>query len=551
MALPAFLHTNRKRGKAFKAIGQMDRKEEILAGKTYLGIEFGSTRIKAVLTGEDYQPIASGAHDWENRLEDGVWTYTLEDIWTGLQDCYSSLAKDVQEKYGAELTTVGAIGISAMMHGYMVFDKDGKLLAPFRTWRNTITEEASEKLTELFQFTIPQRWSIAHLYQCILEGKEHVKDIDYMTTLAGYIQWKLTGRKGLGVGAASGMFPIDSATGTYYADMVEKFEKLMEGKYPWKLLDIMPEVLSAGEDAGSLTPEGAALLDVSGKLQAGIPLCPPEGDVGTGMVATNSVAQRTGNVSAGTSIFAMVVLDRELRSTRPEVELVVGPDRSQVAMAHCNNCTSDLNAWMGLFKEFADTMGMDVNMGDLFVKMFRKAMEGDGDCGGLMAYNYFSGEPITKLDEGRPLFVRKPDSAFNLANFMRVNLYSALATLKIGEDILMKDEKVEVDRLTGHGGFFKTKGVGQNLMAAALHTPVTVMETAGEGGAWGIALLAAYRKDHREGESLADYLQNRVFAGQEGETVAPDPRDEAAIDAFIESYKACLAAERAAVETLK
>ena len=551
MALPAFLHTNRKRGKAFKAIGQMDRKEEILAGKTYLGIEFGSTRIKAVLTGEDYQPIASGAHDWENRLEDGVWTYTLEDIWTGLQDCYSSLAKDVQEKYGAELTTVGAIGISAMMHGYMVFDKDGKLLAPFRTWRNTITEEASEKLTELFQFTIPQRWSIAHLYQCILEGKEHVKDIDYMTTLAGYIQWKLTGRKVLGVGDASGMFPIDSATGTYYADMVEKFEKLIEGKYPWKLLDIMPEVLSAGEDAGSLTAEGAALLDVSGKLQAGIPLCPPEGDVGTGMVATNSVAQRTGNVSAGTSIFAMLVLDRELRSTRPEVELVVGPDRSQVAMAHRNNCTSDLNPWMGLFKEFADTMGMDVNMGDLFVKMFRKAMEGDGDCGGLMAYNYFSGEPITKLDEGRPLFVRKPDSAFNLANFMRVNIYSALATLKIGVDILMKDEKVEVDRLTGHGGFFKTKGVGQNLMAAALHTPVTVMETAGEGGAWGIALLAAYRKDHREGESLADYLQNRVFAGQEGETVAPDPRDEAAIDAFIESYKACLAAERAAVETLK
>ena len=527
------------------------RRQEIAEGRTYLGIEFGSTRIKAVLTGEDYAPIASGAHDWENRLENGIWTYTLEDIWSGLQDCYSSLAADVREKFGQELTSVGAIGISAMMHGYMAFNKEGKLLAPFRTWRNTITEEASEKLTELFQFTIPQRWSIAHLYQCILEGAEHVKDMDFMTTLAGYVHWKLTGRKVLGVGDASGMFPIDSATGTYYADMVEKFDGLTGGRYPWKLLDILPEVLTAGEAAGSLTAGGAALLDVSGKLQAGIPLCPPEGDVGTGMVATNSVAQRTGNVSAGTSIFAMLVLDRELRSTRPEVELVVGPDRSQVAMAHCNNCTSDLNAWMGLFKEVAETLGMTVDTGDLFVKMFRKAMEGDGDCGGLMAFNYFSGEPITKMEEGRPLFLRKPDSAFHLANFMRVHIYSALATLKIGVDILLKDEKVEVDRLTGHGGFFKTKGVGQNLMAAALHTPVTVMETAGEGGAWGIALLAAYRKDRAEGESLADYLENRVFAGQKGETVAPDPKDEAAIDAFIESYKACLAAERAAVDNLK
>ena len=527
------------------------RKQEIAEGRTYLGIEFGSTRIKAVLTGADYAPIASGAHDWENRLENGVWTYTLEDIRAGLQDCYSKLAGDVKEQYGLDLTTVGAMGISAMMHGYMVFDQEGDLLTPFRTWRNTITEEASEKLTELFQFTIPQRWSIAHLYQCILEGAEHVKEIRYMTTLAGYIHWKLTGRKVLGVGDASGMFPIDPATGTYYGDMVEKFEKRVDGKYPWKLTGILPEVLSAGEDAGTLTPEGAALLDVSGKLQPGIPLCPPEGDVGTGMVATNSVAKRTGNVSAGTSTFAMLVLDRELRSTRPEVELVAGPDKSQVAMAHCNNCTSDLNAWMGLFKEFADTMGMKVDMGDLFVKMFRKALEGDGDCGGLMACNYFSGEPITRLEEGRPLFIRKPDSAFHLANFMRVHIYSAMATLKIGMDILMKEEKVEVDRLTGHGGFFKTKGVGQNLMASAFHTPVTVMETAGEGGAWGIALLAAYRKEKKAGESLAEYLENRVFAGQKGETVDPDPKDEAAIDAFIESYKACLAAERAAVENFR
>lgn len=529
----------------------LDAKTAVLNGKTALGIEFGSTRIKAVLIDEENKVIAQGNHDWENRLENGIWTYSLEDIWTGLQDCYANMAKDVKEKYGVEIETIGSIGFSAMMHGYMAFNAQDELLVPFRTWRNTITEEASEKLTELFQFTIPQRWSIAHLYQCILEGAEHVKDIDFMTTLAGYVHWKLTGRKVLGVGDASGMFPIDSATGTYYADMVEKFDGLTGGRYPWKLLDILPEVLTAGEDAGSLTAGGAALLDVSGKLQAGIPLCPPEGDVGTGMVATNSVAQRTGNVSAGTSIFAMLVLDRELRSTRPEVELVVGPDRSQVAMAHCNNCTSDLNAWMGLFKEVAETLGMTVDTGDLFVKMFRKAMEGDGDCGGLMAFNYFSGEPITKMEEGRPLFLRKPDSAFHLANFMRVHIYSALATLKIGVDILLKDEKVEVDRLTGHGGFFKTKGVGQNLMAAALHTPVTVMETAGEGGAWGIALLAAYRKDRAEGESLADYLENRVFAGQKGETVAPDPKDEAAIDAFIESYKACLAAERAAVDNLK
>ena len=520
------------------------RKREIAEGKTYLGIEFGSTRIKAVLTGADYVPIASGAHDWENRLEEGIWTYTLEDIWGGLQDCYQSLAADVQQKYGEKLLNLGAIGISAMMHGYMAFDREGRLLVPFRTWRNTITEEASEKLTELFAFTIPQRWSIAHLYQCILEDADHVKEISYLTTLAGYIQWKLTGRKVLGVGDASGMFPIDPATGTYYADMVEKFDGLVAGKYPWKLLDILPEVLTAGEDAGSLTEEGAALLDTAGNLRAGIPLCPPEGDVGTGMVATNSVAQRTGNVSAGTSIFAMLVLDRELRSTRPEVEIVVGPDRSQVAMAHCNNCTSDLNSWMDLFQEFADTMGMNISRGELFTRMFRKAMEGEGDCGGLMAFNYFSGE-------GRPLFLRKPDSAFHLANFMRVHIYSALATLKIGVDILMKEEKVEVDRLTGHGGFFKTRGVGQNLMASALHPPVTVMETAGEGGAWGIALLAAYRKNRKEGESLADYLENRVFAGQQGETVEPDPRDEAAMDAFIESYKACLAVEKAAVKNLK
>ena len=462
--------------------------------KTALGIEFGSTRIKAVLVGEDHTPIASGAHDWENRLTDGIWTYTLEDIWTGIQDAYAKLAEDVKSQYGENMHAVGGIGISAMMHGYMVFDKSGELLVPFRTWRNTITAEASEKLTELFAYPIPQRWSIAHLYQAILNGEAHVPDIDYMITLEGYVHWKLTGQKVLGIGDVAGMFPVDIHNHDFDQKMVEKFDALVADKgYSWKLRDILPKALVAGEDAGSLTAEGAKLLDVSGNLEAGIPMCPPEGDAGTGMTATNSVKVRTGNVSAGTSVFAMVVLEKELKKVHPEIDLVTTPAGDLVGMVHCNNCTSDLNAWVGLFREFMESMGMEVDMNRLFGVLYNKALEGDKDCGGLLAYNYFSGEHITGFEEGRPLFVRRPDDKFNLANFMRTHLYTSLGALKTGLDILFRDEQVKLDVLLGHGGLFKTKGVGQKIMAAAAGVPVEVMETAGEGGAWGAALLAAYR----------------------------------------------------------
>ena len=471
----------------------MDAKTAILEQKTALGIEFGSTRIKAVLIGADNAPIASGDHEWENRYDNGVWTYTLEDIWTGLQDAYTKMAADVKEKYDITLTRVGAIGFSAMMHGYMAFDKAGNLLVPFRTWRNNITEEASEKLTDLFGFHIPQRWTIAHLYQAILNGEPHVADIDYVTTLAGYIQWKMTGERVVGIGEASGIFPIDSETNTYFADMIAKFDEAVADKaYSWKALDVLPHVLTAGDNAGVLTKEGAALLDMSGNLEAGIPLCPPEGDAGTGMAATNSVRVRTGNVSAGTSVFAMIVLEKNLSKVYPEIDMVTTPSGHPVAMVHCQNCTSDLNAWVNLFREFAQTFGMKISTNDLFGKLYNKALEGDADCGGLLAYNYFSGEHVTGFNEGRPVFARTPDAKFNLANFMRVNLFTSLGALKVGLDILMKEEHVQVDQILGHGGLFKTKGVGQKILAGAIDAPVSVMETAGEGGAWGIALLASY-----------------------------------------------------------
>ncbi|MEY8337622.1 FGGY-family carbohydrate kinase [Lachnospiraceae bacterium 62-35] len=527
-------------------------KQNILDGKTMLGIEFGSTRIKAVLTDENYDIIAQGTHDWENRYENGVWTYHVDDIITGLQDTYAGLAADVKAKYGIELETIGAIGLSAMMHGYIALDEAGKLLVPFRTWRNTITQEASEKLTELFQYNIPQRWSIAHLYQAILNGEEHLPKVSHLTTLAGYTHWLLTGEKALGVGDASGMFPIDMNTGDYEEGMVKKFDEVTASKgYPWKLRDIFPKVLSAGEEAGRLTEAGAKLLDVSGKLKAGIPLCPPEGDAGTGMTATNSVARRTGNVSAGTSVFAMVVLEKELSKVYPEIDLVTTPSGDLVGMVHCNNCTSDLNAWVGLFKEYSEAMGIPADMNQIFGTLYNKALEGDKDCGGLISYGYLSGEPITGFEEGRPLFVRTPDSKFNLANFMRTNLYSSLATLKIGLDILFKEEGVELDKLMGHGGLFKTKGVGQKIMAAAAGVPVSVMETAGEGGAWGIALLAAYMKNKKEGGSLADFLDNQVFAGAAAIVMDPDEADMKGYDAFIENYKKGFAVERAAVDALK
>lgn len=534
------------------AFDAQNTKQMIEDGKAVLGIEFGSTRIKAILINEKNEPVASGSHDWENRYDHGIWTYTLEDIWTGLQDSYRSMTQDVSEKYGTKITNLAAIGFSGMMHGYMAFDKEGELLVPFRTWRNTITADASEKLTELFRYHIPQRWSIAHLYQAVLNGEEHVKDVAFFTTLAGYVHWKLTGKKVLGVGEASGMFPIDVKEKQFHKGMIDTFDALVAEKgYPWKLSAILPDVLLAGEDAGALTEEGAKLLDPSGNLKAGVPLCPPEGDAGTGMVATNSVAPRTGNVSAGTSVFAMVVLEKELSKVYPEIDLVTTPSGDPVGMVHCNNCTSDLNAWVSVFKEFAETFGMEIGMDDLYGTLYRKAMEGNKDCGGLLAYNYFSGEHITNFEEGRPLFVRTPQSSFNLANFMRVHLYTSLGALKVGMDIMLKEEHVELDRILGHGGLFKTKGVGQSILAGAIDTPVSVMETAGEGGAWGIALLASYMAHREEDENLADFLAEKVFAGETGIEMQADPEDVAGFNTFIERYKEGFPIERAAVDHLK
>ena len=531
---------------------EMEIKNTILSGKTALGIEFGSTRIKAVLVDENNHPIATGSYEWENQYLNHIWTYDLEDIWKGLQVSYQNMANDVKEKYDVIIETIGSIGFSAMMHGYMVFDKEGALLVPFRSWRNSMTEQASEELTQLFEYNIPQRWSIAHLYQAILNQEEHVKDICFQTTLAGYIHFKLTGQKVLGIGDASGMFPIDINTHDYSEDMLEKFDKLIASKnFNWNMKNILPKVLMAGESAGVLTQEGAKLLDVSGNLKAGIFLCPPEGDAGTGMVATNSVEKRTSNVSAGTSVFSMIVLEKELSKVYPEIDLVMTPSGNLVGMVHCNNCTSDLNAWVSIFKEFAESFGIEVDMTKLFETLYTKALEGDFDGGGLLAYNYISGENITKIEEGRPLFVRTPESNFNLANFMRVHLFSALATLKVGLDILLKQEDVKIDKIVGHGGLFKTKEVGQKIMAAAMNAPVSVMETAGEGGAWGIAILASYMLNKLENETLDEYLTKNVFAGKTGSMMYPDPKDVEGFNEFLVRYKNGIPIERAAVEYLK
>jgi len=521
-------------------------KAAIEAGKTALGIELGSTRIKAVLIGPDHTPIASGDHAWENRMEDGVWTYHLEDAWAGLQDAYRNLVNDVQEKYGTTLRTVGAMGFSGMMHGYLVFDENGEQLAPFRTWRNVMTEAAAVELTELFNFNIPLRWSISHLYQAMLNKEEHLPKVAFQTTLAGYIHWKLTGRKVLGVGEASGVFPIDSNTNDYDAGMMAKFnEKLAAAGLPYTLQDIFPTVLCAGEEAGTLTEEGAKLLDPTGTLQAGIPLCPPEGDAGTGMVATNSVSPRTGNVSAGTSVFSMVVLEKPLSKVYPEIDMATTPTGKPVAMVHGNTCTSELDAWVKMFGELLAAGGAQVSKSQLYELLYTKALEGDADCGGLVGFNYYAGEPVTKVDEGRPLFVRRPESPLTLANFMRAQLYSAMATLKVGMEIL-EEEKVAMDSLLGHGGLFKTKGVGQRLMAGALNVPVAVMETAGEGGPWGMSLLAAYAANKAEGESLEAYLNEKVFSAAKSERMDPLPEDTAGFEAFMKNYKACLDVERAA-----
>ena len=531
---------------------KVDIQKAIESGKTSLGIELGSTRIKAVLIGEDHLPIASGSHEWENQYENGIWTYGLDAVWSGLQESYQNLSKEASEKYGVALKTIGAIGFSAMMHGYMAFDKDGNLLVPFRTWRNTTTGQASERLTELFQFNIPQRWSIAHLYQAVLNKEPHIKNITHLTTLAGYVHWQLTGQKVLGVGEASGMFPIDSKTNDFDERMLELFNELLKSEnVSWKLQDILPKVLLAGDAAGFLTEDGAKRLDPTGQLLAGSKLCPPEGDAGTGMVATNSVAVRTGNVSAGTSVFAMIVLEKALSKLYPEIDMVTTPTGKPVAMVHSNNCTSDLNTWVDVFAEFANVLGVEVSESKLYEMLYQKALTGDADAGGLLAYSYLSGEHITKLKEGRPLFVRTPESRFTLSNFMRVNLFSSLGALKIGMDILFEKEKVKLDQLLGHGGFFKTKEVGQRMMAAAMNVPVSVMETAGEGGAWGIALLASYMLNMAENEPLEEYLSKKVFANENGMTIAPDQKDVDGFATFMERYKKGLVIERAAVEGLK
>ena len=526
----------------------MDAGAAIAAGRTALGIELGSTRIKAVLIGPDHAPLAVGSHDWENQFVDRVWTYSLDAVWTGVQQSVAALTDDVRRRHGVELSSVGALGVSAMMHGYLAFDADGALLTPFRTWRNTNTGRAVERLSAEFGVNIPHRWSVAHLYQAVLDTEEHVGRVDHLTTLAGYVHWQLTGEKVLGVGDASGMVPIDTETGGYDAAMLARFDELAaEAGVELTLADLLPRIEVAGRPAGTLTEAGAALLDPTGRLQPGVLLCPPEGDAGTGMVATNSVAPRTGNVSAGTSIFAMVVLEHELARVHRELDMVTTPAGDPVAMVHCNNGASELNAWAGLFAEFARALGAEADSSAVFETLFAAALDGASDGGGMLAYNYLSGEPITDLEEGRPLFLRSPDSRLSLSSFMRTQLYSSLATLRIGMDVLQKSEGVRLDRMFAHGGLFRTAGVGQRFLAAAIDTPVSVGDVAAEGGAWGIAVLAAFAGSGSD-RSLAEYLDTTVFANASLQTIEPDPVDVAGFDAFMQRYVAALPVERAAVE---
>ena len=520
-------------------------------GKTSLGIEFGSTRIKAILIAPDGTVLASGAHEWHDDLEKGVWTYSQEKIHAGLTDSYLQLKQDVLARYGVTLENIGSIGISAMMHGYLAFDENMHLLTPFRTWRNTITEQAAEELTNLFQFNIPQRWSIAHLHQAILNGEDHVRQIRHITTLAGYVTYLLSGEKVLGIGDAAGMFPIDSSALTFDARMLKVYsEKIQPYAFPWTIDAILPRVLPAGEQAGVLTSEGAKLLDPSGDLKPGTPLCPPEGDAGTGMVATNSVAARTANVSAGTSVFAMVVLEHELSRLHTEIDMVTTPDGLPVAMVHCNTCTSDINAWAGLFADFAHRAGLTLSAGDLYTLLFESAKEGAVDGGNLVSYNYFSGEPVTGTSSGVPLMTRRPDAALDLPTFMRVQIYSALATLAIGMKTLTEEEKVSIDSVLGHGGLFKTPGVAQSILAAAIKTPVTVLETASEGGPWGMAILARYMLDKKDGEALDDWLNTHIFSDMPSTTLQPAPKEIEGFEAYLKQYLAVLDSERAAAKAL-
>jgi len=531
----------------------------IREGKASLGIELGSTRIKAVLIGEDCAPVAAGNFDWENRLENGLWTYDLDDVWTGLRSSLAELSRDVEGRYGVKLGKLRGFGVSGMMHGYLAFDKEGNLLVPFRTWRNTNTEKAAVELTGLLGYNIPIRWSAAHLYQAVLNGEGHLGKVAFVTTLAGYVHWKLTGRKVLGIGDASGMFPIDSGTNDYNEAMVRQFDALMQkrGYANLRIREIFPEALIAGEDAGALTEAGARLIDPDGGIAPGVPMCPPEGDGPTGMVATNSVAVMTGNVSAGTSIFAMAVLDKALSKVYPEIDMITTPDGKPVAMVHCNNCTSDLDAWVRLFAELNALLGADADKPVLYETLYEAALRGEPDCGGVLTYNYVSGEPITGFEHGRPLLARTPDARFTLANFMRAHLFATMAALKLGMDILVERENIRLARLTGHGGLFKTKVVGQRLMAAALSTPIAVMESAGEGGAWGMAILAAYgatvgaAAGSADGlESLADYMNNRVFKDDAGSCLEPDASDAAGFAVYMDRYMKCLPVMKAAVDNL-
>lgn len=529
----------------------MNAAEKITEGQIVLGIEFGSTRIKAVLIDFDGNVLAVGIHDWENTLVDHIWTYGLEEIHGGLRSCYSDLRQAVQRQYGVTIQKTAAIGISAMMHGYMALDKQGKQLAPFQTWRNGNTQKAADELTELFDFNIPLRWSVAHLYQRVLDQEEHVERIDYVTTLAGYIHYRLTGHRVLGIGDASGMFPIDPGAQDYDERRVQQFDDLLAAYgYRWKMKDVFPKVLRAGEAAGTLTEQGAAMLDETGSLQAGIPLCPPEGDAGTGMVATNAVAPGMGNVSAGTSTFAMIVLQKKLSKVYREIDIVSTPDGFPCAMAHANNGTSDLNAWVKLFGEFAVLIGKEIDVGELYQKLYQNSLKGDWDCGGLLSYGYYSGENIVMLNEGRLVFMRTPKSNFTLANFMRTHLFASLGAVKMGLDILTENEQVRIERLVGHGGFFKTSGVGQRYMSAAVDAPVTVMDTASEGGAWGIALLAAYRVNKKENETLTQYLEQRVFRNQSGQTIQATSEEVEGMKIFMERYQKGIAVEKQAIAAI-
>lgn len=524
-------------------------KQAIVRGETSLGIEFGSTRIKAVLIDHHFNTICSSSYEWENQLIGGYWTYPMDEMIHGLQQTYHQLKQVIETNYGVTIQKIGSIGCSAMMQGYIALDQTGELLVPFRTWRNATTGKAASELTEKFQFKIPERWSIAHLYQAILNEEEHVTNINYITTLSGYIHRLLIGSKAIGLGDASGMFPIDGSTLGYHEEMLKKFDDLIADKsYPWNLKDILPKVYTAGEHAGYLSKAGARLLDPSGNLESNIPLCPPEGDAGTGMVATNSVQKRTGNISVGTSIFAMIVLDKNLSRVYPEIDIVTTPDGNPVAMVLANNCSSDINAWVDLFREFYEAMGQKPDMNQLFSVLFNEALKADADGGGLLSYGYYSGENITGIAKGRPLFVRSPESRFNLANFMRVHLFAAFAALRLGLDILTQKEHVTIEHIWAHGGLFKTPLVAQKMCASALNIPVSVMSTAGEGGAWGMAILASYMVNKQQHEGLAEYLTTKVFIDAEGQEVSPNSADVNGFALFMERYTEGLAIEQSAVD---